>query len=81
MTTPSVLPIDPALTINALVERHPHLMPVLAAHGFDLCCGGPLTLTEAADRHGLDLSDLLAELGRALPNGGVPASPRDRAPA
>lgn len=57
---------DPGTTINDLVARHPALMPVLAGHGLDLCCGGPLTLRQAAERHGLDLDALLADLAGAL---------------
>jgi len=59
-------PIEPTLTINDVVERHPQLMPVLAGHGLDLCCGGPLTLRQAAEQHGLDLDALVAELTAAL---------------
>lgn len=59
-------PFDPGTTINDLVARHPALMPVLAGRGLDLCCGGPLTLREAAERHGLDLEALLADLTGAL---------------
>lgn len=65
--------IDRATTINTLVDRHPQLMPILSAHGLDLCCGGPLTLEEAAERHGLDLAALVAELEAALATGGGPA--------
>lgn len=64
---PAIAPrFDPATTINDLVTRHPELMPVLAGHGLDLCCGGPLTLREAAERHALDLEALLSELAGAL---------------
>lgn len=58
--------IVPTLTINDVVELHPELMPILAGHGLDLCCGGPLTLAEAAERHALDLGTLVAELNAAL---------------
>lgn len=60
------LPIASTLTINDVVERYPDLMPILAGRGLDLCCGGPLTLGEAAERHGLDLDGLVAELNAAL---------------
>lgn len=59
-------PVASTLTINDVVERFPDLMPILAGHGLDLCCGGPLTLGEAAERHGLDLSGLVDELNAAL---------------
>lgn len=72
--------IDRATTINAVVELHPGLMPILSAHGLDLCCGGPLTLQEAAERHGLDLAALVAELEEAAAVGAAPASAAGIAP-
>ncbi len=68
-------PIEPTLTINDVVERYPQLMPVLASHGLDLCCGGPLTLRQAAEQHGLDLDALVAELTAALAVGAGAAIP------
>lgn len=68
-------PIEPTLTINDVVERYPQLMPVLAGHGLDLCCGGPLTLRQAAEQHGLDLDALVAELTAALAVGAGAAIP------
>jgi iron-sulfur cluster repair protein YtfE (RIC family) len=53
------------LPIRDLIERYPALMSVLAAHGLDLCCGGPRTVPEAAALHGLDARALLAELDAA----------------
>ena len=46
--------------IRRVVELHPEVMPILAGHGLDLCCGGGHTIREAAQLHGLD-ADLLAE--------------------
>ena len=43
----------------------PAAAAVLGRHGFDLCCGGPKTLTFAAQAHGVDLQTLLAELHEA----------------
>lgn len=68
-TTIDPTAIDPTTTINALVDRHPSLMPILAGHGLDLCCGGPLTLAEAAERHGLDMAALIGEIERAMATG------------
>jgi iron-sulfur cluster repair protein YtfE (RIC family) len=53
------------LLIRDLIERYPALMPVLDAHGLDLCCGGGHTVSEAAALHGLDLEALLVELDEA----------------
>jgi iron-sulfur cluster repair protein YtfE (RIC family) len=32
--------IDPTLSVNELVLRHPAALKVLAAAGIDTCCGG-----------------------------------------
>jgi iron-sulfur cluster repair protein YtfE (RIC family) len=52
--------------IRDLVEEHPEMMPVLAEHGFDLCCGGGHTVAEAASLHGVDVDDLVGELITAM---------------
>lgn len=57
--------IDPTLTIGAVLQRYPATLAVFNAHGLDACCGGALSLAEAAARHGLDLPELLAALTRA----------------
>lgn len=54
--------IDPAWTINEIIRRSPAADSVLRRHGFDSCCGGSLTLAEAAGRHGVDLGALLSAL-------------------
>jgi len=53
---------NPEETINHLVARRPELMPVLQRFGFDLCCGGGLSLREAAERYDVPLPTLLAAL-------------------
>lgn len=40
-------------TIAAIIEQHPETMPVFAKFGIDLCCGGGLTIGQAASAHGL----------------------------
>jgi regulator of cell morphogenesis and NO signaling len=62
--------IDPKLTLNQLIQRHPDVLPVLAAAGIDTCCGGALSLEEAARRAGVDLVDL--ERASAPVNGAPP---------
>ena len=46
--------LDPALTINEIVTRFPDSIPVFNHFGLDMCCGGDVTLEEAARRDGLD---------------------------
>ena len=40
-------------TIATIVEQHPETMPVFAKFGIDMCCGGGLTIGQAASAHGL----------------------------
>ncbi len=40
--------------IRRIVELHPEVMPILASHGLDLCCGGGHTVSEAARLHDLN---------------------------
>ena len=40
-------------TIATIVEQHPETMPVFNEFGLDLCCGGGLTIGQAAAAHGL----------------------------
>jgi regulator of cell morphogenesis and NO signaling len=61
--------IESGETLNALVDRLPETLPVLQGFGLDTCCGGALTLEQAAERHGLDLRQLLEALRAA----GAPA--------
>lgn len=58
--------IDPATPLNELVERGPHLLPVLHRFGLDTCCGGSLPLEEAARRHGFAVEELIGALDEAL---------------
>jgi regulator of cell morphogenesis and NO signaling len=62
--------ITPDLTINTVVQRYPAALGVFNARGLDTCCGGALTLADAAGRHGLDLAELLAAL-EAVAAGGA----------
>ena len=52
MTT--TLQLDPALTINEIVARHPDTIVVFNQFGLDTCCGGGVTVKEAAMRDGVD---------------------------
>jgi iron-sulfur cluster repair protein YtfE (RIC family) len=65
MTTNLHPPVDPDDTLNAVVARRPETLAALAALGLDACCGGALSLREAARRHGLDLATLLDALDGA----------------
>lgn len=57
--------VDSTETINELVARMPQALPVLHRFGLDTCCGGALSLDTAAQRHEIDLAQLLAALREA----------------
>lgn len=58
--------IDPSMTINEIVARYPQTMAVFNRFGLDTCCGGGVTVAEAARRDGIDAEPVLAELQRAV---------------
>lgn len=49
-----------------IVERWPAAKAVLVRRGLDLCCGGVHPLRMAAQAHGQDPEEVLAELRRAV---------------
>ncbi|MGH9449384.1 MAG: DUF542 domain-containing protein [Terriglobia bacterium] len=44
----------------------PESVKVFSRHNMDLCCGGELSLRVAAQKHNLDLDQLLRELNEAV---------------
>lgn len=60
------LVLESSMTLNELVTRRPETQPVLTGHGMDSCCGGAKTLAEAAQAHGISLTELLKELRAVL---------------
>jgi regulator of cell morphogenesis and NO signaling len=62
MTSPS---FPSALTVNDLLRETPAAAAVLNRFGIDTCCGGSLSLADAAASVGLPLPQLLAALQQA----------------
>ena len=58
--------IDPMMTLGAMVNSHPELARELERRGFDYCCGGKQTLTDACTSKGIDLRLTVAELAASL---------------
>lgn len=52
-------------TVSELVEGQPQLLPVFQHFGIDLCCGGGLTLAQAAAAHTIPLPTLINALVEA----------------
>ena len=58
--------IDPHLKVADIYRLYPETLPVLAKYKIDLCCGGRHSLEETAEKHGVDLAELIRELDEAL---------------
>ena len=70
MTTYDTRPTRPelsaSLSVNALIEWYPSVLPVLNAFGIDTCCGGADSLEVAARAAHVRLDDLMAGLSAAV---------------
>jgi regulator of cell morphogenesis and NO signaling len=64
-----VIQLDPAQTINEIVARHPETIAVFNRFGMDTCCGGGVSVDEAARRDGLDIGQILSALREATEQG------------
>jgi iron-sulfur cluster repair protein YtfE (RIC family) len=53
-------------TVETAVRRSPGVLPVLRELGIDTCCGGSLTLAQAAASAGIPTERVLERLSRAL---------------
>ncbi|HTJ24235.1 MAG TPA: DUF542 domain-containing protein [Gemmatimonadaceae bacterium] len=64
-----VIQLDPAQTINEIVARHPETIAIFNRFGMDTCCGGGVSVEEAARRDGLDVAQILSALREATEQG------------
>lgn len=58
--------LSPGETVNEVIARHPGTVAVFNAYGIDACCGGAVSVDEAARRDGADPAALRAALERAV---------------
>ena len=58
--------LDPTLTINEIVARYPATIPVFNRFGMDTCCGGGVSVQQAAYRDGIDVATVLTALREAV---------------
>ena len=65
-------------SLGHIAVHRPGATAILRRHKLDFCCGGQISLSEAAANKGLALDELIAEL-EALPQGNE--SPDSRSPA
>jgi regulator of cell morphogenesis and NO signaling len=54
------------LTINEIVAAYPATITVFNRFGLDTCCGGGVCVDEAARRHGIDSTPIVAALNEVL---------------
>jgi len=67
---PDTQQLDLSLTINDIVARYPGTIATFNRFGMDTCCGGAVTVEEAARRDGIDAAEVIAAL-RELIEGGA----------
>ncbi|HEY7877028.1 MAG TPA: DUF542 domain-containing protein [Gemmatimonadaceae bacterium] len=63
MAIPTLL--DSTWTVNEIVARYADTAAVFNRFGIDTCCGGGVSVAEAARREGVDLDAVLEALYRA----------------
>jgi iron-sulfur cluster repair protein YtfE (RIC family) len=60
------LQLDRTLTINEIVALHPETIAVFNRFGMDTCCGGGVTIDEAARRDTIDANAVIVALNEVL---------------
>lgn len=58
--------LDCSLTVNAVRAQHPSTLEVFNRYGLDTCCGGRLSVSDAAQAAGVDAIALCAALTDAI---------------
>ena len=62
----SVIVINPAWTIEEMIARAPRTLAVFERFAIDTCCGGGVSIADAARRDREDLDALLSALRAAI---------------
>jgi iron-sulfur cluster repair protein YtfE (RIC family) len=73
-TPPDTEQLEVKLTtmlIRDLVEEHPEVMPILMQRGMDVCCGGGMTVPDAALAHQEDSVAIISEMLRTIRGEGM----------
>ena len=56
-------------TLSEIVAEHPETRPTFDQYGLDMCCGGGLTLSQAAAAHQIPLPSLMDAIQTAIIKG------------
>ena len=65
-TANTTIQLDCALSVNDTVERYPATSVIFDAYGIDTCCGGGISVEEAAKGASVDPRQLCSELEEAV---------------
>ena len=57
--------VSEKITVNECIRLFPDTIGVFTKFNIDSCCGGAVSIEDAAKRDGAPLADLMAELNRA----------------
>lgn len=57
--------ITPEMIVNDCIRDYPNTIGVFTRFNIDSCCGGAVSIEEAAKRDGADVDELLGELNEA----------------
>ncbi len=60
--------VDSKLTVNEAIKQWPATTSVFTNFSIDSCCGGAVTIEEAATRDGAPLDELLSALNKIINN-------------
>ena len=58
--------LDTRMTVNEIVARYAETIPVFNRFGMDTCCGGGVSVDQAARREGVEVEAVLAALQEAV---------------
>jgi len=61
--------ITKEMTVNDAIKEHPPTIGVFSRFGIDSCCGGAVSIEEAAKRDGAELDELMSALDEAAAGG------------
>lgn len=58
--------IETTMTLDEITNRFPDTIKVFNEFGMDICCGGGMSLAEAAERDGVELESIEQALRAAI---------------
>lgn len=64
--SPTAPVLDLTVSINEIVAKYPAAIAVFNRYGIDSCCGGAVSVDEAARRDGVDAALLCSDLQKAI---------------